>query len=405
MAGGGAIIAERSGGHAETGDRTLPPIRPRVGATVGVARPREQSAVRSIMRAELRPDEPGAAECVGKALRAMLAAGALDLPSPGSGGTPRRWAALAGWGRRDLAMARLAEGHTDAIAILDEAGRAATPGALYGVWAARSGGAEARLVRSGDAVVLRGTVRFCSGARVVDRALVVADDAGAADGARPLLVDLAVTQPRVGADPDTWASAAMAATDTLDVRFDDVPVPAGAVVGGPGWYTGRAGFAVGGAGVAAVWWGGAAGVLDRVVGHLPLEPDAHQLAHVGELHALLEAADALLARVAAAIDAASAAAPAGVPAAQAAAPAARAAAPAGAASDHARQVAEVRSASERVVREVVDRAPRIVGPTPLSRDGDLARALADLALYVRQHHGERDHAALGAQVLASRTGQ
>ncbi len=29
----------------------------------------------------------------------------------------------------------------------------------------------------------------------------------------------------------------------------------------------------------------------------------------------------------------------------------------------------------------------------------LARALADLALYVRQHHAERDHAALGGQVV------
>ena len=64
-----------------------------------------------------------------------------------------------------------------------------------------------------------------------------------------------------------------------------------------------------------------------------------------------------------------------------------------------RRVAEVRSATERVAREVVDRAPRMVGPAPLSRDAGLARGLADLALYVRQHHGERDHAALGGQVL------
>jgi hypothetical protein len=54
---------------------------------------------------------------------------------------------------------------------------------------------------------------------------------------------------------------------------------------------------------------------------------------------------------------------------------------------------------ERAVRDVVDRAPRIVGPGPLSRDAELARALADLALYVRQHHAERDHAALGERVV------
>jgi hypothetical protein len=44
----------------------------------------------------------------------------------------------------------------------------------------------------------------------------------------------------------------------------------------------------------------------------------------------------------------------------------------------------------------------MVGPAPLSRDAELARAVADLQLYVRQHHGERDHAALGEQLLTER---
>lgn len=328
------------------------------------------------MQAESSPAGAHPTTWIEPELRALLAAGALDLPIPRAGATRERWAALAEWGRRDLSLARLAEGHTDAVAILADAGRTADPTALYGVWAARSGGTGARLVRDDGALVLDGTVRFCSGARILDRALVVADAPDVPDGGR-LLVDLAVRRPGIQADPDTWASAAMAAADTLDVRFENVPVPTEAVVGGPGWYTARPGFAVGGAGVAAVWWGGAAGVLDRVMGHLPPKPDAHQLAHVGELHALLEAAAALLARVAAEVD--------GTPDA-----------------DHSRRVAAVRSATERVVREVVDRAPRMVGPAPLSRDAVLARALADLSMYVRQHHGERDHAALGAQVFAAR---
>ena len=167
----------------------------------------------------------------------------------------------------------------------------------------------------------------------------------------------------------------MADADTLDVVFDDVPVADDALVGEPGWYVDRPGFALGGAGVAAVWWGGAAGVLDRVLRHLRPAPDAHQLAHVGELHAAL-AAD-------------------GRPA-----PADRR----GWSTPTRRGTTGSPSPpsgrpSERAAREVVDRAPRIVGPGPLSRDADLARALADLALYVRQHHAERDHAALGSQVV------
>jgi alkylation response protein AidB-like acyl-CoA dehydrogenase len=334
--------------------------------------------VTAIVQGGWRLQDERTVESVEADLRAMLARGELDLPRPGLGRTSQRWAALAGWGRRDLALARLAEGHTDAVAILAEAGRRPVAGAFYGVWAARSGGTGARLRRTPAGLVLGGVVRFCSGAQSVDRALVVADPPPDETGTGALwLVQVTTTGGGLHRRPDTWRTAAMDAADTQDVEFDDVAVEADDVIGDPGWYTARPGFAVGGAGVAAVWWGGAAGVLDRVLGHLPIDhaPDAHQLAHLGELHALLEASDALLGRTAAEVDAN----------------------PDG---DHRLVVAAVRSAVEHTVREVVDRAPRMVGPAPLSRDPELARAVADLQLYVRQHHGERDHAALGEQVLA-----
>jgi hypothetical protein len=314
---------------------------------------------------------------VGAELRRMLAAGELDLPQPGAGQTARRWAALAAWGRRDLALARLAEGHVDALAILAEAGRKPIAGALYGVWASRAGGAAVRVEREGEAGVLRGTLRFCSGARLLDCALVVADPASEAPGER-LLLHVDVRGPCVAPVPDSWVTAAMADADTLDVVFDGPLVGADDEVGTPGWYVARRGFVLGGAGVAAVWWGGAAGVLDRVLAHLRDAPDRHALAHVGELHAALAATDALLRHTAALIDADDG--PRTV-------------------SDVVLAVATLRAAVERAVREVVDRTPRIVGPAPLSRDAGLARALADLALYVRQHHAERDHAALGEQVV------
>ncbi len=299
-------------------------------------------------------------------LRAALAAGELELPLPGSGATRRRWARLAAWGRADLPFARLAEGHTDAVAILAEAGRRPAPGALYGVWAARPGGRGARLQHTADRSLVHGSVRFCSGARVLDRALVVAAD----DAEPPVLVEVGVAGARP--DPESWRSAAMAASDTLDVEF--VAAPVDEVVGPPGWYTSRRGFLAGGGGVAAVWWGGAAGLLDMARRHLPAEPDAHQLAHLGELTALLEAADALLDRVAAVVDE-----PTGP--------------------DLELPIARLRAVVERVVREVLDRVPRMLGAGPLSGDADLARRLADLGIYVRQHHGERDHAALGAAEL------
>jgi alkylation response protein AidB-like acyl-CoA dehydrogenase len=344
----------------------------------GVTRPHDWPA----RPLPLAPDGGGGGTGGGRVaaqLRAMLHAGELDLPRPGAGYTAQRWAALADWGGRDLSLARLAEGHVDALAILVEAGRAPVPDALYGVWASRSGGAGVQLDRRGSSsssagtTVLAGTMRFCSGARVLDRALVVANPPdGAPDGR--LILDVPVTGAGVQPVPSSWCTTAMADADTLDVVFDDVPVTDSDLVGEPGWYVDRPGFALGGAGVAAVWWGGATGVLDRVLRHLRPAPDAHQLAHVGELHAALAAADALLGQTAAEVDAD----------------------PEG---DHTLAVGTVRAAVERAAREVLDRAPRIVGPAPLSRDAELARALADLALYVRQHHAERDHAALGSQVV------
>jgi len=157
-----------------------------------------------------------------------------------------------------------------------------------------------------------------------------------------VLVELAVGDPRVVVHTGTWRSAAMDASDTQDVTFDRVPVADDAVIGRVGWYTTRPGFTLGGAGVAALWWGGAAGVLDRIAGHLSTKPDAHQLAHLGELHATLEATAALLDRTAAAIDRSRYA-------------------------DHSLAVATLRSAVERAVRDVVDRVPQMVGLLVLRR--------------------------------------
>lgn len=304
------------------------------------------------------------------ALQALVAAGATDLPLPAGGATLHRWASLARWGRTDLSLARLVEGHTDAVAILAEAGRSAEPTATYGVWAARSGGTGAVLDGGPGGRRLRGRVRFCSGAHELDRALVVALTPG---GSR--VADVALRRPGVRPVDGTWETVGMAGSDSADVEFDDVPVADDALLGGPGWYTARPGFWHGGAGVAAVWLGGAAGVVDDLrAGLAGSEPDPHRLALLGELHAAVAAAEALLVVTAASIDDGP---------------------------DHPQRDAvwTARAAVESVCRTVLDIAPRLAGVAALTRGGPLAGRLADLGVYVRQHHGERDLAALGAAVL------
>ena len=311
------------------------------------------------------------AGAVAAEVRRLADNGELALPMPGRG-TGRRWAALAELGRADLTVARLAEGHADALAILAEAGRTPVAGVLYGVWAARSGGTGAELTSDR----LAGTVRFCSGLTTVDRALVVATTPGG-DGSGCRLVDVDLGSAGIVREPDRWQAIGMDASDSGDVRFENLEVTPDMLVGSPGWYLSRPGFALGGGGVAAVWLGGTAGIVDDVLALLGGAPkvDEHQLAHLAAAHTTLRGAEALLADAAARVDAAP-----GV--------------------DHAHLMSTCRAAAERAAWETLDRVPRITGATPLSRDHAFAQRLADLQVYVRQHHAERDLAALGRAVLA-----
>ena len=51
--------------------------------------------------------------------------------------------------------------------------------------------------------------------------------------------------------------------------------------------------------------------------------------------------------------------------------------------------------------EVISRVGHALGPAPLTGDEEHARRVADLTVYLRQHHAERDLARQGAQVLAA----
>ena len=52
------------------------------------------------------------------------------------------------------------------------------------------------------------------------------------------------------------------------------------------------------------------------------------------------------------------------------------------------------------VEEVIARVGNALGPGPLALDREHAQRVADLQVFVRQHHAERDLAALGELVTA-----
>ena len=309
---------------------------------------------------------PGSA--VAAAFADAVESGRLDLPLPGGGRTRERWAALADLAGEDLSLARLAEGHADALAILAELGTGRPPGGTrWGVWAAQPPGPGLTARLAGDGWRLDGTKQYCSGARSLTHALVTAV---APDGSRLFTVSTQSLAPV----PGSWPATGMAASDTLDVELTDVPAEP---VGGPGDYTGRPGFAHGGAGVAACWYGGARGV-----GHTLLTAAAerdvgpHALAHLGAVDIALRTARSALDAAAAEIDAD----------------------PDDLRDGGRLRALRVRALVESVATEVMHRVGRALGAGPLSHDEAHSRRVADLTVYLRQHHAERDLAELGALV-------
>src|SRR3569833_312504 len=110
--------------------------------------------------------------------RRFTEASGLRGPLPGSGATRERWAVFARLAEEDLSLARLSEGHFDALAILAELhGPEPAAGERWAVWAAKP---PSLTVEDGR---VRGVKPYCSGARVCTRALATAGDRpGALDG-------------------------------------------------------------------------------------------------------------------------------------------------------------------------------------------------------------------------------
>jgi alkylation response protein AidB-like acyl-CoA dehydrogenase len=318
----------------------------------------------------ITPDPPPAWENTAQAFTTAVESGRLDLPRPGHGRTRVRWAALADLAEADLSLARLAEGHADAVAILDELGAPAPPaGSRWGVWAAMPPGPSLSAERRDGTWWLDGTKQYCSGARVCTHGLVTADTA---DGVR--LFAAATRHDGVRPVLGTWPAVGMAGSDTLDVRFDHVPAEP---VGPPGGYVARPGFSHGGVGVAACWYGGARGVarpLRAVARQRDIGP--HGFAHLGAVDIALRSAAAALEQAADDIDDD----------------------PLDRKDAGARRALRVRTLTEAVASEVLDRVGRALGAGPLGHDGDHAQRVADLTVYLRQHHAEKDLEQLGRLV-------
>ncbi len=311
-----------------------------------------------------------------KLVQDWLVSGRLELPLPASGLTAERWQRLASLAEEDVVSARLAEAHLDAVAILDELGAEPPRGdQLWGVWAAESRDTSVIATPTADGFILNGVKQWCSGAGLCGHALVTAALDDAAETRRGLFA-IAIDDCAVTPLPSTWSNIGMADSDTRAVRFANAPAMA---VGDPGAYLERPGFWYGAIGVAACWLGAARRVAEPLYRRAADNAaDPHALAHLGAVDAALAAGSSMLDAAAAQIDRD---------------PLDRN----GTAQLLARRV---RVVVERAADETITRTGRALGPGPLCQDSGHAQRVADLTVYIRQSHAERDLAELGQLAAA-----
>ena len=163
---------------------------------------------------------------------------------------------------------------------------------------------------------------------------------------------------------------------SVDVHFDN----ASAVrIGAPRAYLQRPGFWQGGGGIAACWFGAASAIGDFVRRDAARRADPYKLAHLGAIDAALTGAASLLRESAARIDREPQA-------------------------DAMPDAFVSRLAAERAAMSVVEHAGRALGAGPLCRDAHFARLMADLPVFIRQSHAERDEAVLAERLINGECG-
>lgn len=306
---------------------------------------------------------------LGQCLRALVEVGLDQLPLPGSGRTLERFQSLAAVAGHDLGVCKLYEGHTDALAIIEQLGGSTQAGSTWGMWAAEPPNARLRVSRQGHRVSLHGRKAWCSGAAVLSHGLVTAWD----EQDRQQLVAVALDQPGVTLTDQGWQAVGMATTGSVEVLFDGA---VGEAIGDPGDYLRRPGFWQGGIGIAACWYGAAQSLAQHLQHHCAQREEPHALAHLGAVDRALHAAATVLRSSASCIDAAP--------------------------QDDAERLARrARAVLEDAAEQVIRHVGHALGAAPYCKNRRFARLSADLPVFLRQSHAERDLAALGQLVIGS----
>jgi hypothetical protein len=287
-------------------------------------------------------------------------------PHPGTGETRRLWELLATIASADLTVARVVEPHLDALTIRAQAGLNYDGQHTWGVFGAEAPGVAVVASENDGGWLLTGTKPWCSLAGSLDRALITARS-----GESRRLFEIDLHHEGVSIASGGWVARGLASVRSEQIDLAGVPATP---VGDDGWYLTRDGFAWGGMGVAAIWFGGAVALGRTLMATMTgREPDQVGLMLLGEVDVVLHGCRSVLAAAAGDVDAGA---------------------------GHPGVLAQrVRSTASAAAERVASLVGHALGPAPLALDEEHARRVADLQLYVRQDHAERDLARLGAKLL------
>jgi alkylation response protein AidB-like acyl-CoA dehydrogenase len=219
----------------------------------------------------------------------------------------------------------------------------------------------------GDRILLDGEKSWCSGAAALTHALLGNRD----EQDQYWLLAIELGQPGVTLIEDDWAAVGMAATRTARLHLHAVTAQ---VIGGPGFYLERPGFWQGGIGIAACWYGAADALVSVMREGLAQRADSHALARLGNALCLKHSAAACLRESAARIDSH---------------PGAKLM----------QEALRTRLIVERACLQIIEDLGAALGPHPYCGSRRSARLLADLPVWLRQSHAERDLAALAQASL------
>ncbi|HEX8592901.1 MAG TPA: acyl-CoA dehydrogenase family protein [Pseudomonas sp.] len=301
---------------------------------------------------------------LGECLQALVNERLDQLPQPGGGQTLERWQALACIAGHDLGLCKLFEGHTDALSIM-HALQAPLPvqGSTWGMWAAEPPKDRVNVRPDSGSLLLNGRKAWCSGAAVLSHALITTWD----QQDRQQLVAVKLDQPGVTVTTDGWRAIGMGATGSVQVLFDNAW---GEAVGDPGAYLARPGFWQGGIGIAACWYGAARALAQCLLQQTIKHEEPHAMAHLGAVDVALHAASSVLHAAAVSLDSNP--------------------------DDDAELLARrCRGVIEHTAEQVIFHVGRAMGAGPYCKDAHFARLIADLPVFLRQSHAERDLQALG----------